>query len=188
MANKFYMKTNALNPVSAGGKIIKFEVAMHTAGVFYGTYKTDDKATQDDLDKLVEAKKVKSITAEEYQEWEKKRTRYTSNTVTVSQPIGQETSRQPAGASAEPAKSEPKPAEKVESEDSSIEELSETQPVEEPMRVISYKDLAKQLGVEADSLKALAKREDAPKRSKKGFLVSEWAAFVKKVSAEESQG
>lgn len=185
MAKKFYLSRNATRPIKAGTKDFTFELCALTAGTFYGTFSTEDK---DDQKLLEDHRLVEEITENDFDFWQKKKLTFQATNFSRSKPLGLShvRSASPAAAKASVKKDEPVEKEDLSNTDHSGEDLEATEAVETDLRVISYKDLAKALDVDIDWLKKAAKRDDAPKRDNKGFLVSDWEAFATKLQNAET--
>jgi len=197
MALKYYRSQNQNEPIKRGTIYITFEVCQLVAGIFWGAYATDDKEEQKILNEFVDDKKssIAEIDKDEYDAWQKKKLKHEKTTLSRSNPLGQahtgprtlvNAGGAEEGKASDTKTEEPAKPDEPSNEATSEEELSQTHEVDAPIRVISYNELAKNLGVEVDWLKGIAKREDSPERNKKGFLVSEWKTFVEAVKAEAS--
>jgi hypothetical protein len=190
--NKYYLQQNCREnaPIQAGPYKVQFEPVSFHAGSWFGVFYTDDTKVQEELDKVVAARKagVSEITEEDFGIWAKKKGSQQTHTWVVSESVlDQRPSPQPekSVSSADSATDTPESnleKEDTQAEEHEIEELMETRERDEPTtenHVSSQAALAEALGISINKMRDLAKLEGNPGKAGEGYDISAWQKFLK---------
>jgi hypothetical protein len=186
--NKYYLQQNCRDgaPVRAGERKLQFEPVSFHAGNWWGVYYTDNEDIQKDLATVLNTQGVTEIDEEEFAVWAKKKGTQQTHTWVLTESVLDQ----------KPPPSQGEKSVAVSAEDNSapesdttkevterpIEELLETEDLEEPTEspetVGSLAGLADQLGVSINKVRSLAKIEGNPGKSDDGYNIQDWQQFL----------
>lgn len=184
---KYYSKKNVVEgmPVTVGTLDLHFDPVMFFAGIWWGVFATDVAEVQQAIAEHGAKRGISEISQDEFETYLKKKQTRQTHTWKVTESVDgiitppQSDQGKSDVASVDPADATDPDAEEKKSH--SIDELLETKPRDEGSAdaeyVTSQSALCEVLGVSIIKVRELAKMEDNPGKTDKGYRISDWTKF-----------